>query len=45
MKSTTTKKTRQMDTKNHLKDTFLAMLDGTPFSQIRITNLCRHVTG
>lgn len=41
MMSTTTKKTRQMDTKNHLKDTFLAMLSEIPFSQIRITSLCR----
>ena len=41
MMSTTTKKTRQMDTKNHLKDTFLAMLSETPFSQIRIPSLCR----
>lgn len=33
--------TRQVDTKNHLKNTFLAMLGELSFSQIRITALCR----
>lgn len=33
--------TRQVDTKNHLKNTFLAMLSELSFSQIRITALCR----
>ncbi|XOQ51893.1 MAG: HTH tetR-type domain-containing protein [Succiniclasticum sp.] len=35
----TTKRSRSM--KNHLKDVFLEMLQTMPFSQVRVTGLCR----